>query len=177
VVAKPPTESKPTSRPSSPAVIKERVTSEIPFPTEAEAEENALLQAQKRVTQALGQLDPPVRYEPSLAVVKNEFVRKDSRAVRRPTPAEQELLKSSGYHSDRVYVEYEVEVTADQVRELRTQDRVSGALRILGGLAAVALAGFLFLEVDEWTKGYLTSWLAFVAIALAGSVAAALVLV
>jgi hypothetical protein len=41
----------------------------------------------------------------------------------------------------------------------------------------VALAGFLFLRFDDWTRGYLTSWLAFLAAGLAGGVAAALFLV
>ena len=157
-------------------VIREKVSSDLPYFTESEAEESALLQAQKRVAELLSKLDPPVRYEPSLAVVKNEFVRKETRAIRKPTAAEQEEWKRLGYSPDRVFVEYEVVVTADQVRELRSQDRVSGALKVFGGLAAVALAAFLFLRFDEWTKGYLTSWLAFLAVALAVSAAAALVL-
>ena len=41
----------------------------------------------------------------------------------------------------------------------------------------MALAGFLFLRLDEWTKGYLTSWLALGAAALGGGVVAALVFV
>jgi hypothetical protein len=44
-------------------------------------------------------------------------------------------------------------------------------------LAAVALAGFLFLRADEWTKGYLTSWLAIAAVVLAGGAAAAFLFV
>ena len=168
---------KPAARPSSPPVIKERVSSDIPCATEAEAEEKALEQAQRKVTEALARLDPPVRFEPSLAVVKNEFVRKDSRTVRRLTPPEQEEWKKHGYSPDRMFVEYDVEVSADQVREFRSQDRVAYAIRILAGLTAVALVGFLFLRIDERTKGYLTSWLAVTAFALAGGVAAALVFV
>ena len=49
------------------------------------------------------------------------------------------------------------------VRELRTRDRIVSALRVFGVVTAVALAGFLFLRLDEWSKGYLTSWLAFIA--------------
>lgn len=177
VVVKPRSDAAPNVRSSSPVVIRDKVTSDIPYPTEAEAFDNAIAQAQKRITQALAQLDPPVRYEPSINVVKNEFVRKDTRTVRKLTDAEKAQWKELGYSDDRVFVDIDVEVTADQVRELRTQDRVSDALRVLGGLAAVALAGFLFLRADEYTKGYLTSWLAFIAIALAGGAAAALVLV
>ena len=70
-----------------------------------------------------------------------------------------------------------MEVTADQVRALRTRDRVGGTLRVFGALAAISLAGFLFLRADEWTKGYLTRWLAVVAVLFAGGAAAALYLV
>ena len=72
----------------------------------------------------------------------------------------------------RVDVEYDVEVTADQVRHLRTRDRLGDTLRVFGGLSVIALAGFLFLRADEWTKGYLTRWLAMAAVLLAGGTAA-----
>jgi hypothetical protein len=168
---------KPALRPVPAPVIRERIATEAPFPTETQADEEALRVAQERVKARLAELDPPVRYTPSLTVVKNEYIRKDSRVVRRPGPREQASLKEAGYGEDQVYVEYDVEVTAEQVRELRAQERLGGTLRIFGGLAAVALAGFLFLRLDEWTKGYLTSWLACTAAALAGGVAAALLLV
>jgi hypothetical protein len=70
-----------------------------------------------------------------------------------------------------------VEVTADQIRELRTRNRVADSLRGLGGLLAVSLAGFFFLRLDEWSKGYLTSWLALAAAALGGGIIAALAFV
>jgi hypothetical protein len=165
------------ARESSPAVVRERVTSGIPYRTEPEAEDDVVRQAQDRVEQKLRELDPPVQYRPSLAVVKNEYLRRDSRLVRQPLPHEKDLLLATGYDPDRVYVEYTVEVTADQVRELRTRDRLVSALRVFGVVTAVALAGFLFLRLDEWSRGYLTSWLAFIAVALGGGVVAALVLV
>ena len=89
-------------------------------------------------------------------------------------PAEKEMFAKYEIKGNPVYVEYDVEVTADQVRELRTRDRVGSSLRIFGAIAAVALAGFLFLRLDEWTKGYLTRWLAIAAVLLAGGTAAAL---
>lgn len=163
------------ARGSSPVVIRERVVSAIPYPTEAEAEDRALRDAQDRIEQKLRELDPPVDYRPSLAVVKNEYVR--DRKPRSPTETEKDLIRAAGYAPDRVYVEYTVELTAEQVRALRTRDRVTDGLRGLGIITAVALAGFLFLRLDEWTKGYLTSWLAVGAAALGGGVVAALVFV
>jgi hypothetical protein len=164
-------------RSASPALISERVVTEIPYPTEAEAETRALEDAQKLIEQRLRELDPPVEYRPAATVVKNEYLRRDSRLVRLPTDSEKVLLKQNGYDADRKYVEYTVEVTADQVRELRTRNRVADSLRGLGALAAVSLAGFFFLRLDEWSKGYLTSWLALAAAALGGGIIAALVFV
>jgi hypothetical protein len=173
-------------RPGPPPIIRERVVSAVPAPTEADAEKEAILAAQELIERRLAELDPPVRYRPSLNEVEKEFLRRDSRTV---TPlressgpraeAMRKSLKEGLGHSPEevgrfVDVEYDVEVTAEQVRNLRTRDRVSDALRTFGAVAAVALAGFLFLRADEWTKGYLTRWLAMGAVLLAGGAAAAL---
>ncbi|MFO0802466.1 MAG: serine/threonine-protein kinase [Gemmataceae bacterium] len=166
-----------SQKPPAPALISERVTTEIPYPTEAEADTRALEDAQKLIAKKLSELDPPVDYLPPLAVVKNEYVKKDSRLVRLPNDTEKAVLDQAGYGKDRRYVEYTVEVTAEQVRELRTRNRVVDGLRGLGVIAAISLAGFLFLRLDEWSKGYLTSWLALGAAALAGGVIAAIAVV
>ncbi len=168
---------KTTPRPGAPAVVRERIRSTMPYLTEAEAEEDALAQARALVIQKLSELDPPVRYQPSLAEVKAEYLRKDSRTLSAPNADVKDVLAQTGLTGNRVYVEYDVEISADQVRELRSQERVGGGLRVLGALFAVALAGFLFLRADEWTKGYLTRWLALGAVMLAGAAAAALVFI
>jgi len=169
-----PSQTKSSPRPGSPAIIKVRVVSSIPYASEAEAEEDALTKARDEVEQELAKLDPPVKYRPSLNEIKNEFARKDSRTIRPPSAGERELFANSGFGSNLVYAEYDVEVTADQIRELRTRDRIAIALRGFGGLTFIALAGFLFLRADEWTKGYLTRWLACAAVVLVGGTAAAL---
>lgn len=164
-------------RPSSPVLVTDRVSSAVPYATAAEAEEDALNQAVDRVEQRLRELSPPVHYRPSAAVVRNEYVRRDTRTTRKPNESEAQLLVSTGYSPDRVYVEFDVQLTADQVRELRTQSRVGTAVRVTGVVAAVILALALFLRLDEWTRGYLTSWLAVGAVLLGGAVAAAVVFV
>lgn len=167
----------PAARAGPPAVVRERVVSVYPYGTEAEAEDDALTQACDLIEQKLAALDPPVRHRPSVGEVRAEFVRKDSRTVRTPDADARASFAQYGISGNLVYVEYDIEVTADQVRELRAQDRVSGGLRVLGVLTAVALAGFLFLRADDWTRGYLTSWLALGAVALAAGAAVALILV
>ena len=171
-------------RPADEPVIRERVSSELPHPTEQEAEKDALEQAQRRIEEKLAELDPPVRHRPTLAEVKANYLRKDSRHPRRLTEEQKKAYEKTfadaglKYDLDSlVFVDYEVTVSAEQVRELRAQDRVLLGLKVFAGVAAAALAGFLFLRIDEWTKGYLTSWLAVAAVALAGGAAATLALV
>lgn len=161
-------------RPGPAPVIRERVAGTDPAPTEAEAERYAVIAAQDVIERRLAELDPPVKYRPSANEVEKEFLRKDSRGVRPPSGAEKELITKLQITGNPVYVEYDVEVTPDQVRQLRTRDRVADALRVFGMVAVLALAGFLFLRADEWTKGYLTRWLAAGAVLLAGGAAAAL---
>ncbi len=160
-------------------VVHERVVSAWPHATEAEAQQDAIEVARELVEKRLAELDPPVRRKVTANEVRNEFLResKESPIARAPDPDEKEMLVQIGRSTDGLYVEYDVEVTADKVREFRTQERVAGGLRILGVLTAVALAGLLFLRADEWTRGYLTSWLALGAAALVGGTAAALIFV
>jgi hypothetical protein len=164
-------------RRAGPVVFSEKVTTEIPYPSEAEAELRTVEQAQNLIERKLHELDPPVDYRPPVAVVRNEYLKRDSKLVRLPTENEKNAIAQAGYASDRQYVEYTIEVTESQVRELRTRARVVDALRGLGVLAAVSLAGFFFLRLDEWSKGYLTSWLALAAAALGGGIIAAVVFV
>jgi hypothetical protein len=164
---------KPLPPPGGSVLIRERVASEIPLQTEAEAEEATIAAAADRLTEAFAKLDPPLDYRPSPAAVKSDFLRRDSRQVRPPTEAEKTALARVGYAADRVYVEYTLEASAEQVREIRGRERVSATLRLFGLLGAAAAVGFVFLRVDAWSQGYLTSWLAFVAAALAGGAVAA----
>jgi hypothetical protein len=164
------------SRPAVAPVFSDRVKNPVPRPTEAEAERDALAQAAERIELTLKEQDPPVRYRPSVDEVKAEFARRVP-GFRKPTQAEKDLLPGTGISEDGVYVEYDVVVMPDQVRTLRSHERVLTGFRVAAGLAVVALAGFLFLRIDEWTKGYLTSWLALGAFGLAGGAAALLVFV
>jgi len=164
-------------RPNFSVAIRERVSGTLPAATEAEADEDSVAVACDTIERKLAELDPPVIYRPTVSEVKNEFIRRDGRNVRTPDPVEQKRFTPHGVGPNLVYVEYEVEVSADQVRELRTHNRVAESLVVVAGLTALALAGFLFLRLDEWSKGYLTRWLAIGAVALAAGAAAAVYLV
>jgi hypothetical protein len=165
---------RPTLRADFPPVIKEHVASSLPYTTAAEAEEDALVVAQDTIERRLAELDPPVKYRPSVNELKDEFLLQNSRTVRAPNPEQLAELEAHGLSTNRVYVEYDIEVSARKVRELRTLDRLGDGLRVLGGLTAIALVGFLFLRLDELTRGNLTRWLAIGAALLVGAAAAAL---
>src|SRR5579872_1296274 len=85
IAAKDQPQPKSSPRPGSPAIIRERVVSSIPYPTDPEAEDDVLNVAQNTIEQRLAELDPPVKYRPSLNEVKSEFIRKDSRSTRHLT--------------------------------------------------------------------------------------------
>lgn len=167
---------RPTFRSGAMPAIKAHVASSLPYPTEADADEDALAVAADAIHRKLGELDPPVAYRPTPTEVKHEFVRRDTRTVHGPDATERAELEQNKIDPNRVYVEYDVEVSADQVRDLRTRERVLDATRFLGLLSATAVAGFLFLRLDEWTGGYLTRWLAVGALALACGAAVGLYL-
>lgn len=158
----------------SPIIINERVVSSLAHPSDVEAHKDAVSVACDLIQQRLGELDPPVRYRPTPNELQNEFLRRDSRVVRPLSQDEKDFFASKGITGNLVRVEFDVEVSSSQIRELRTRDRVSGTIRVFGALAAISLAGFLFLRADERTKGYLTRWLAIGAVLLATGVAAAL---
>jgi len=161
-------------RPGSPAIIRERVVSSQPYQVEAEAEDDVLGVAQNTIEQRLAELDPPLKYRPSPNEIRSEFIRKDSRATTKPSQSIIEIYKKENLPTNVSYVGYDIEVTADQIRDLRTRERITMAFRVLAGLTFISLSCFLFLRADEWTKGYLTRWLACGAVALVGGAAAAL---
>jgi hypothetical protein len=184
-----------TTRYGAPSLVRELVWNQLPSATEAEAEADALAVAQDVIEKRLAELDPPVKYRPTPNEVKNEFIRRDTRyakplgdirgdendpRVQRAGVLRALYAKEFGYSPEEIarmaYVEYQVEVTVDQVRELRTRDRLADALRILGLVSAAAVAGYSFLRLDQWTRGHLTRWLAIAAAALAGGAAGVLYL-
>ncbi len=154
---------KPSAAAAGRAPVVETVRSATPHATVAEAEADAYEVARKVIAERLAEQTPPVRHVPPLSAVRDQYVRKGSRAVRPPTEVEKETFEKAGVTGNLVYVEYTVEVTDDHLRLLRAQDRVSDALRVTGGLLVVCAAAFLFLRADEWSRGYLTSWLGLLA--------------
>jgi hypothetical protein len=49
----------------------------------------------------------------------------------------------------------------DQDRQQRTQERMMGLGKILAGVVVLLVAASGYFRLDEWTKGYYTTWLRF----------------
>jgi hypothetical protein len=54
----------------------------------------------------------------------------------------------------------QVRITSSQMRSFRKMERISLSAIVLGLFGVTFLASWLYYRLDEWSKGYLTSWLA-----------------
>lgn len=161
-------------RPGPPPVIRERIVSRVPRPTEADAEEDALEVAAELIAQRFAELDPPLDYQPSPEEIRQYYLRRDSREVipfgqrrrqQQDDPRIQQLLPllesvATPTEIDQlVDVEFDLEVTAEQIRRLRSQERAITAFYTVAILACVFFVLYVLFYIDEKTKGYLTRWL------------------
>lgn len=142
------------------------VRSDKPHPSKERALEDALQVAQFELQSALAKLNPPVTAKPSLATIRSEYLRKDGIREEQPSEAIKAEWKDKGLDAKRLWVKIDVDVSEDQVRQLRAGERVSTGFQYGAVLFASLLAVYGFLRLDAWTKGYLTSWLAIGAVAL-----------
>jgi len=132
---------------------------------EADAKADALSHAREHLAAYLRNLPSPVRSLPTDEQLWNEHVFSTLPVQREKfgTPINAEMYK----------VEIEVEITPEQLRKLRAEDRV----RLLFRWGGVALAGMIlaaaFFRLDDWAKGYLTKSLAAGAVAILVLVAVA----
>lgn len=135
------------SRPGPNYPVREWVRNPLPASSEADAEEDVVRAAADTIARRLAELDPPVYYRPSEYEVRDRHLRKTSRTVRPLSPDEQAEFARHGIETDRVYVEYEVIVTADQVRELRMRSRVGSALVGFLVIAGVLATTYILLRL------------------------------
>jgi hypothetical protein len=142
---------------SQPAIKLPAVRSSKPHPTKDQALADALAVARIELMKQLEALDPPIHARPSMATMKSEYVKGDVREL--PLSDEKNLVKQSKLNPNVRYVEIDLELTEHQVQQLRATERVTTAFRVGGVLFALIAAAYAFLRLDQWTKGYLTTWL------------------
>ncbi|HEY8506515.1 MAG TPA: hypothetical protein VIL46_18170 [Gemmataceae bacterium] len=120
-------------------------------PTEADARLKSLQDAQAKIAVYLASLDPPVYRVPSLERIERDMVRSWDPPKERifPTPL------------GKMYqVTVQVELTPEQVRDLRAEQRLLEVGRGFGVVLVLLVVLAAFFRLDDWAKGYLTSWIA-----------------
>jgi hypothetical protein len=159
-------------RPGPVAVIRERIVNRVPRPSENDALEDALLVAAELLAQRLAELDPPLDVQLTPEEIRQHYIRWDSREVipfgqrlRQQEPRALQLkplleLVVTPAEMDRlVDVEFDVEVTSEQLRQLRSYRRSELAFSTIALVTFALGAIYLLLQLHEWSKGYLTRWL------------------
>lgn len=166
-------------RPGPPVLIRERVINRVPRPTVDEAEEDALTVAAELLAQRFADMDPPLEHHPTREEVRQEYMRRDSREVipfrqrlRQNDPRTQQLLPilkfiaSPAELEQLVDVEFDVEVTSEQIRHLRSQQRLEFIVPLMLMLMLILSGVSLGLFLEEWSKGYFSLWVVVVLLAL-----------
>ncbi len=156
--------------------IRLHVRSDSPHPSRELAINDAVARAQDQIAEALRALDPPVAATPSWEKVRYQYLKPESVKEVQPSEADKAAWAEKGIDANRVWAEIDVEVTEDQVRELRAEHRVGAAGWVGAAAFVVVLALYGFLRLDTWTKGYLTAALAAGIVAAAGAAVALLLL-
>lgn len=128
---------------------------------------DAVEQARVSIGKQLERLDPPVARRPSFETVRAKYVVPNSAVTIQPPDDLKAEWAKAKLETNRVWVQVDVEVTAEQVRQLRGEERTIAVGRLVGVLVLVlaGLAGFF--RLDALTKGHLTAVLG-VALALLG---------
>lgn len=153
----------------SPAAIHlAQVRSKSPHETRERALDDALTMARDRLLAEFREADPPVHATPSTDDVRAKYLRADSVTEVLPAQDVQDAWKAANLDPNRVWVEVDVEVTADQLRELRAGYRLGWTAWVVAAILVMVVVVHGFLRVDAWTKGYLTTALALAAAAAAG---------
>lgn len=153
---------------STSAVRFVRIRSEAPQPTKDKAMTDALEVARQKIVEHLKALDPPVKALPTLDDVRHKYLKPESVVEVQPTESVKAAWVESKLEPNRLWVEIDVEVTDEHVRELRAKDRMGSMGWFAAGAFVLLAAVFGFLRFDAWTRGYLTAIIAAIAAALAG---------
>ena len=132
------------------------VRNPTPQATPELAKEELYLEAQKQLAEKLQALDAPIHRVPSLAKIRDSYARVDSAKTIQPSVEVQKAWVEADLDPNRLWVEMDVEVSDEQLRSLRSDDRLWNSSRYLGMAFVVVLALFGFFRLDGITKGYLT---------------------
>jgi hypothetical protein len=133
---------------------------------------DALEAAQKHLYAELSGLKPPIHFVPEPAVINDKLVVSHS-PEERVFPFPSDRADGTIDHQTMVKMTLDLEVRPGHLRELRREERVASGGWLLGGVSALLAVVALFFRFDEWTRGYLTRWLALGAAGLVAVLGAA----
>lgn len=143
---------------TQPAIRLSAIRSKNPHPTKEQAIADALIVARTELMKQLDLLDPPIHTRPSMVTMKQNYLKGEPREIL-PTEEEKSAIRANNLNPNVRWVEIDLELTDDQIQKLRSAERVTDGFRVAGLLFALIAAGYGFLRLDQWTKGYLTLWL------------------
>ncbi len=140
------------------------IRSDAPHSSEDRAIADAVEVARLKLIEEFAKLDPPILEVPESWVIRDQYIRPGSVEKILPPQQIKDEWKAAHLNPERVWVKLDIEVSEDQIRHLRAEQRllqtgtVGGAILILAGV----LYGFL--RLDAFTKGYLTGGLGAIAV-------------
>ncbi|MSR54420.1 MAG: hypothetical protein EXS09_14205 [Gemmataceae bacterium] len=116
------------------------------------ARESAVRVAVEKLHGHMKQQYPSLHRQPTTELVQRMLIADQEKVTEEPIDSE------TGKKETMYRMTVAVHVDEKQVRELRSRERSSEALWVLGGLGGLAGVLAIFFRIDVWTKGYLTSW-------------------
>lgn len=118
------------------------------------ARQSATLAAKEKFHEYLTNLEDPISRDPNL-----DLIRQMTLATREVV--QEEAIKSAGTSgTEMMYrVTMALKVKPEQIRTMRTRERSSEALGIIGLLVLGLFVVAGFFRLDAMTKGYVTTWL------------------
>jgi hypothetical protein len=158
-----------------PMLFTTEVVSELPHHSLASARRDALQRAQQAVTAFLREQNPPIYYVPSL-----EFIEQLVKSIHH----EQHDLRDDPSIGCIMYRErLRVQLTEADLyriarldREDRSQQRMLLLARVVAALIVLTGTLSLYIWLDDWLRGFMTGWLRLLALVLAASGLAVIVL-
>jgi hypothetical protein len=119
------------------------IQSSAPCLTETEARYDALKVAMEKIDSALQQMDPPIKCSLSTNRIWNEYVVKSTGKTEPLTEDEKQAFKSEEDKS-RIRYTFDVEISSEQIRSLRSEERLKKISKYLfPSLIAIGALGYL----------------------------------
>jgi hypothetical protein len=125
-----------------------------------QAEDVALWIARDKVCEYLHEKTPLSDWTPSVAYVKEKLVKESSEQGKDPKSWVVHVVITEGDYQEMLRLD----------RAVRAQQRMFWLGKILAGIVIALTAVVGYLRLDEWTKGYYTTWLRLGVVSLLGGI-------